>query len=83
MQGLCRPEPREPEDACQKLTASQGFLAILALSDACQIVVARSKDLPGAVMKPSGERHPNWGEGRRRQTWLKAAGFLRIRSNHG
>ena len=32
----------------QKLTARPGILAILALSDACQIVVARSKDLPGS-----------------------------------
>ncbi len=31
----------------RKLTARPGTLAILALSDACQIVVARSNDLPG------------------------------------
>jgi alanyl-tRNA synthetase len=32
----------------QKLTARPGTLAILAIADACQIVVARSKDLPGS-----------------------------------
>jgi alanyl-tRNA synthetase len=32
----------------QKLTARPGTLAILAISDACQIVAARSKDLPGS-----------------------------------
>lgn len=32
----------------QKLTSRPGILAILAVADACQIVVARSKDLPGS-----------------------------------
>ena len=32
----------------QKVTARPGTLAILAIADACQIVVARSKDLPGS-----------------------------------
>jgi alanyl-tRNA synthetase len=60
----------------QKVTARPGTLAILAIADACQIVVARSKDLPGscndAVKKAISEFG---GKGGGRPDLAQAGGF--------
>jgi alanyl-tRNA synthetase len=51
----------------QKVAARPGMLAILALSDACQVVVARSKELPGSchdAVKQASSRFGGRGGGR-------------------
>jgi alanyl-tRNA synthetase len=60
----------------RKLTARPGTLAILALSDTCQIVVARSSDLPGncndAVKRAAAQLG---GKGGGRPDLAQAGGF--------
>ena len=60
----------------QKLTANSGVIAILGIADACQIVVARSRDLPGncgeAIKRVSAELG---GKGGGRPELAQAGGF--------
>ena len=66
----------ELKSLAQKLTANAGVLVILGTTDACQIVVARSKDLPGncgeAVKKAASELG---GKGGGRPELAQAGGF--------
>ncbi len=60
----------------QKLTGNPGVVAILGIADACQIVLARSKDLPGncgdAIKKIAAELG---GKGGGRPELAQAGGF--------
>jgi alanyl-tRNA synthetase len=60
----------------QKLTAQPGVIAILGIADACQVVAARSKDLPGncgeAIKKAAVEYG---GKGGGRPEMAQAGGF--------
>jgi len=60
----------------QKLTVNPGVVAILGITDACQIVLARSKDLPGncgdAIKKVAAELG---GKGGGRPELAQAGGF--------
>jgi alanyl-tRNA synthetase len=60
----------------QKLTGNPGVVAILGIADACQIVLARSKDLPGncgdAIKKVAAELG---GKGGGRPELAQAGGF--------
>lgn len=60
----------------QKLTANPGVIAILGMPDTCQIVVARSRDLPGncgeAIKKTASELG---GKGGGRPELAQAGGF--------
>jgi alanyl-tRNA synthetase len=60
----------------QKLTARPGVIAILGLTDACQVVIARSRDLPGncgeAIKRAASELG---GKGGGRPELAQAGGF--------
>ena len=60
----------------QKLTANPGVVAILGLADACQVIVARSRDLPGncgdAIKKTAAELG---GKGGGRPELAQGGGF--------
>jgi alanyl-tRNA synthetase len=60
----------------QKLTAHPGVVAILGISDACQIVVARSKDLSGNCGEAIKQAVASWGgKGGGRPELAQAGGF--------
>ncbi len=60
----------------QKLTAGDGVIAVLGIADACQIVAARSRNLPGncgeAIKKTAAELG---GKGGGRPEFAQAGGF--------
>jgi alanyl-tRNA synthetase len=60
----------------QKLTAHPGVVAILGISDACQIVVARSRDLSGNCGEAIKQAAALWGgKGGGRPELAQAGGF--------